>query len=179
MTPEMLERAVRTLREAYVQMRRFYSPRGQYRPRPEDDKQWNKLAPLLLKRRIPLQHFIKTTFEYHLYELRKPVAWVNEVTSMKAVDRYLERQAGRDQELKLLLRLQLDTIDVQLRQGRTAEEIIKDTTLALSAVVRYALALKAGLAELAAELKPDAEVDLSYEPLYQEFVRQMTGSAEQ
>lgn len=179
MTPEDLERTATALRNAYAEMRTFYSRRGTYRSRPDNNKHWMRIAPELLKRGIHPQHFVKTTFEYHLYQLRKPAAWVTEVASMNAVERYMEQHDLRNEELQLLLKLQLNTVEVQLRNGRTMEDIIKDTTLALNAVVRYALAQQAGLAELTEELRIDAELDISYEPLYQRFVRQLAGSAEQ
>lgn len=176
---EDVERTAAALRDAYARMRGFYSRHGYYHSRDLDEKHWQRIAPVILKHGINPQHFVKATFEYFLYELRKPAAWVNQVASVKAVERYLERHKDRDEELKLLLSLQLDTVDVQTRRGRPMEEIIKDTTLALSAVVRYALAQKAGLTELAAELRPDADLDLRYEPIYQRFVTQLLGCAEQ
>lgn len=179
MTPEELERIVAALRDTYAHMRRFYSPKGKYQSQPKHDKMWQKIVPLLLENHIHPQHFVKTTFEHYLYELKRPVAWVGEVACKKAVERYVKRHATRDHELRMLIQLQLETASNQLLRGRALEEIIRDPTLELNVAIRYALALKAGLTKLAAELRPDAEVDLSYEPLYQELVRQMTGSAEQ
>ena len=178
MTKEDVERTAHALRDAYARMRGFYSQRGYYHSRDLDEKHWRRIAPAVLTHGINPQHFVKFTFEYFLYELRKPAAWVQNVASQKAIDRYIERQPKRHEELKLLLGLQVDTITVQLQAGRTPEEIIKDHTLELNAVVRYALALKADLPELAAELRSDAELDLKYEPQYQQFVSQWVGSAE-
>lgn len=177
-TKEDVERTAHALRDAYAQMRGFYSRHGYYHSRDLDEKFWNRIAPVILGRGINPHHFVKTTFEYHLYQLRKPVAWVQEVASTKAVDRYLENKDRLDNELRLLLRLQLDTIREHLRRGRTAEEIIEDRTLELSVVVRYALALRAQLTELARGLQVEAELDLRYEPQYQQFVKELTEGAE-
>lgn len=176
MTIEEIERTVTALRQSYAQMRSFYSPHGRYRALAEHDKLWEKIAPTLLERGINPYHFVKTTFEFHLYELRKPAAWVKEVASMKAIDRYMERHSDRDRELRLLLRLQLETVRVLMQQGRSVEDIIKDTTLELNVVVRYALARKFDHTELAKKLLPDASLDINYEPVYQQFLDQMIGA---
>lgn len=172
------ERVVEQLREAYAEMRRFYSRRSVYHSKPDDDKLWRKIVPDILSYGISPQHFVKTSFEYYLYELKKPVAWVQSIASSKAVKRYLERQRDRAAELDLLLRLQLDTITVQLANGREMEDIIRDPTLELNAVVRYAFALQTGALDLIDELREPAEFDLKFEPQYRRFMSQVTGRAE-
>jgi CRISPR/Cas system Type II protein with McrA/HNH and RuvC-like nuclease domain len=178
LTEEEVERAVEQLREAYADMRRFYSRRGAYNVSHLEDDKWRKVVPELLSHGIHLHHFVKTSFEYQLYELKIPFARVSVIANSKAIHRYLTRFADRHREQELLLHLQLDTITVQLKNGRPLEDIIRDRTLALSAVVRYAFARQQNLTDLVAELRADAEFDLKFEPQCRQFVRSIVDCAE-
>lgn len=169
MPSETTESVVAELREGYTLLRQMHSP--YYRPGPQDEKQWARLAATLARNGIPHRQYLKWAYEF--YADRYPVPFVNMIASDKTVKIFLEREsfmADQEADTRLKCELQQDTLAVELQKGRTPREIVEDSSLELGVVFRYAVAHSAGLRGLVDRLRDQVARELHFNPHYREVL---------
>lgn len=174
MDDDQLEAVADELRNVYTRHRQMDFPR--YRPTEGDHPYWLKLAREIVNNGLNPRHYIT-----HMYERtreRQPIVFVRQITSPKLVKLYVSSAPSKPEEIEFDLRLkiicQLHTIDRELALGRTLEEVLSDSSLAIGAVVRYATAIGGGFEQLADQFREAAEREIYFEPLYKKLLTRLS-----
>lgn len=166
---------VDALVDAYTQMRRRYRPDYKGHVGAENRCRVHRIAQLIMKEELDPYAFM--LFAFDRCAVHSDDVYIPMVFSEQAVDLY--RQAhhadlvdnDRMAELKLLLRLQSDTIIRRLWRGDTLQEILTDDLEGLSAVFRFASAWGFGERELAERFRSDAKRMLMFDPCYRKLLK--------
>jgi len=93
------------------------------------------------------------------------------ITSAKTLVKFEKEVASSMTNDRLLIRLQLRVVTHQIeRMERNLREVLEDELLDVSDAVRYAVARKWGMSDIADRLRSSAELDIVNEPIYQELL---------
>jgi hypothetical protein len=132
------------------------------------ERLWNQLAAWLVSSDINPRRYV--WWAYHRFRLKYNIVWIQQITSAHTFDAFLA-EGTQDIELEQrYVRLQLDTVARQLQSGRTIREVLEDPLIDVSDTVRYAVARKSEVADIAARLYRGAKLDIENEPLYAELL---------
>jgi hypothetical protein len=153
------------LKEAFVGIQRRYRP--DIRRAGGDDLKWRNTAFLLLANECNPFAYMSFAFDAcsHL-----GTVYPNMVTTGHMVQKYVMERPDIESDLKLLIKLQADSISHLLKRGRSLEEVLLDTTLELSAVFRFALAWSENRHDIAARFREAAQRMLTFQPLYKQLL---------
>ena len=129
---------------------------------------WRELACSLTKHGIDPRRYIRWAY----IQLRPtlPIILVNHITSDKLVQQFVVESPAFLEREWLLTTLRLLKLSQELKAGRTAEEVARDELLDLGDTVRYALARKLGIDDLATALRKSAALDIANEPVIREVL---------
>ena len=161
---EQQEQMVKRLRAAYTRYRRLSA----HNFRDRNDKAWLKLSDLLLSQSVPAETYMRWCFDFYRNYYRR-IPYVNQVASEKTFNLFLAQRGDDYERRKAEIRLQLDTLQTQLRLGKSPQDIITDKFLEIGPVLRYALAVKAGHPEWAEHLKDAADVEMMDDELQRQL----------
>jgi ketosteroid isomerase-like protein len=107
---------------------------------------------------------------YRQLRQQNKIVWVPQIASFKTLERFLAKGAQDIELEQRYVRLQLDTVARQLQSGRTIREVLEDPLIDVSDTVRYVVARKSEVADIAARLYRGAKLDIENEPLYAELL---------
>lgn len=134
----------------------------------KDEARWVSLAKMLIARGLDGGHYVKWMYDF--YTTLRPVAYPKQIASPKSLQIYLQRASYNPSErlatLRVKVDIQLEVVRQQLSLGRTLRAILEDTSLEIGPVIRYVLAHRGGLADLACGFRAEAERAIGLEPLY-------------
>jgi hypothetical protein len=129
--------------------------------------QWLRLADDLRRRGVHPRRYVR--WAYRQFRINNATVWVNMITSPKTVARFEQEINDALEQEKLLIQLQLDTIFFQTQgRARSLRDVLEDELLDLGDAVRYAVARKAGMTDVADRWRRGAELDILNEPVYAE-----------
>jgi hypothetical protein len=164
------------LASIYTELRRSVQPDYNYCGDMVVD--WGELSKLLNSQDINPRRYMRWAWDFYrnrLLECAQPIVWVHMVNSPKSVKLYMEQAPNTDEErendLRLKLDIQKDTVLTEMTCGRALHEILLDEELAVGVIMRYALAYWGGLEDLVRRFCAEAEYEISCEPLYGKILK--------
>ena len=165
-----LSEVVAELKETYRAFRgsTAATDRQGTRKRAVTERAWTRLASKLLARGINPRRYVR--WAYRRFRERFAIVWVNQIASDNTFSAFLAESAEDLLREHLYVQLQFDTVSRQLQAGRSIREVLDDQLLDVSDTVRYAVARKVGMTDVAARLRRSAELDIENEPLYAELL---------
>jgi len=132
-------------------------------------EQWNALAVALKNRGIHPRRYVRWAYKH--FRTTHKIVWVPMITSAKTLVKFEKEVASSMTNDRLLIRLQLRVVTHQIeRMERNLREVLEDELLDVSDAVRYAVARKWGMSDIADRLRSSAELDIVNEPIYQELL---------
>lgn len=129
---------------------------------------WQRLAKQLIDFGIHPRRYVR--WAYRRFRSDHAIVWVTQIASCKTVQLFQKEGSSAVETERLLIKLQLDTVTHQLKSGRPIREMLEDDLLDLDDTIRYAVARKVGMSDVAARFRRVAELDLANEPLYREML---------
>lgn len=164
-----LSDAVAELKAAYWMFRGMPEP-TYYNDstRSRTEKQWRRLAAELQQTRINPRRYIR--WAYKELRVNYAIVWIGLISSAKMVAAFRRDWAKAEENERLLISLQFNTVIHETSKGRSMREILEDELLDLGDAVRYALARKSGMTDIAERWQKGAALDLDNEPVYQELL---------
>lgn len=162
-----LSDAVKEMKHAYWMYRRRWW-RADHVGSDVEEMHWRKAAEELLKLSIPPRRYVR--WAYRLLRTTNHTVWIPQVTASKMIQKFVKGEGMQSVELDtLMLQLQLKRL-AQLVADKTLREIVEDELLDLCDAVRYAVARKYGMSDIAERLRSSAELDLLNEPVFSEVL---------
>lgn len=156
------------LKETYLMLRRVTRPDScglgaRY------DEAVNRVAAALYYRSGNPVSYMQYAFDKSS-EFGNDVSYPAIFLSEKMVNRYFMDRKSREEEIRLLLRLQTAELERRLSEGDSLRAVLCDPLAQMSSVFRLAAAFSAGDTELAGRFVEDAREMLLFEPLYKELL---------
>lgn len=160
---------VAELKAAYWMFRGMPEPKYyNEKTRERADRQWNRLAGELQRASVDPRRYIRWAYKELLPGYA--VVWVNIITAPKVVARFHKEWPEAEKRERLLISLQFNTVIHETSMGRSMREILEDESLDLGDAVRYALARKSRMSDIADCWKRGAALDIDNEPVYRELL---------
>jgi hypothetical protein len=137
--------------------------RGKPEPK-EPSPLWDKFAALIEGRVVIPSRYVR--WAYMQLRPTHNAVWIPQITSEKMLASFLNESFDAITKETLKLRLQLDTLKRQLESGRSVREVLEDELLDLCDAIRYAVARKSGMTDIAERWRRGADLDIENEPVY-------------
>lgn len=166
-TEQSLERCVDALRAAYMKIRQRWDRRFRAVGSGFNEKA-RKFAALLLAKEVNPYNYVQ--FVWDLHARHTGDIYDAMLLSESNLNRYLESRPETEDHLRLLVRLQFNVLERELKSGRQLRDVLVDRHLELSAVFRFAAAWAAREADLCEMFREQAECMLLFEPAYRRLL---------
>lgn len=160
LSPIEIDQVSDLIRKQYVSTRRLSFPK--YSPTAKRyDTIWTRAAEWCLSTGVTPENLVRVAFEKY-----QPYPQPNHLLS-QALRNLLTIEAdkyGRQsvEQAELLFRIELNIVELRTRYGQTYQQIIEDENVDISYVLRYSLAIRAGLIDLAMRMKQRAVLETRF-----------------